>query len=240
MKKAKTLGVLGGMGPMATALFFAGIVRLTEAEFDQEHVPLLIDSNCLIPDRSTYLLGQGENPLAMLLESASRLEAWGADFLAMPCNTAHVFYDEINRRVNIPFINMIEETVACMDRMIPLPQKGNGRTIGLLATEGLCKSGLYDAAAGKYGIEVLKPSPDHQNIVSELIEKVKKGQMDFNSKAITGVVESLLGMGATVIVLGCTELSVLGAYMNINAEFIDPMEILTRSVIVFAGRKIKE
>lgn len=240
MKKGKTLGILGGMGPMATAIFFAGVVRLTEAEFDQGHIPSLIDSNCLIPDRSAYLLGRGENPLAMLLESASRLKAWGADFLAMPCNTAHVFYDEIQKQVNIPFINMIEETVAYVDGVTRPPKNCNSRAIGLLATEGLCKSGLYDTVAKKYGIEILKPNPSHQNTVSELIKRIKKGHMKFDTKAVASVVDSLQRMGAAAIVLGCTELSVVGAAMNIDSKFVDPMEILAKSVVVFAGKKVKE
>ncbi len=240
MNRGKTLGVLGGMGPLATALFFNEVVRSTEADYDQEHIPILLDNNCMIPDRSAYLLGQGTSPLTMLLESASRLEAWGADFLAMPCNTAHVFYDDIKKNVNIPFVNMIEETVSYMNETSLPAQNGNERTIGLLATEGLCKSGLYDKVAKRYGIEVLKPNSDHQKIVSELIKNIKKGKTDFDFGPIESVIESLLARGASVAVLGCTELSVVGDNLNSNLKFIDPMKILARSVIVFAGKKIKE
>src|SRR5699024_10166329 len=106
----KTLGILGGMGPLATVKLFEKIVSLTHANKDQEHIHTIIDSNINIPHRSRYILGNGDDPLNELIKSAKRLENAGADFLVMPCNTAHYFYDKIVAVMNIPFLNMIEET----------------------------------------------------------------------------------------------------------------------------------
>ena len=108
----KTIGIIGGMGPLATVDLFGKIVNLTDAKCDNDHIHILIDNNTYIPDRTSYILGDGKNPLDELVKSAKRLKDMGADFLVMPCNTAHYFYNDIINNVSIPFINMIEETAS--------------------------------------------------------------------------------------------------------------------------------
>jgi aspartate racemase len=108
---SKILGIIGGMGPLATVNLFNKIVINTDAQNDQEHIHMLVDNNINIPDRTAFLLGTGEDPTEELIKSAVRLEKAGADFLIMPCNTAHHFYEVIKEKINIDFLNMIEETV---------------------------------------------------------------------------------------------------------------------------------
>ena len=125
----KTVGIIGGMGPLATVDLFGKIVNLTDAKCDNDHIHILIDNNTYIPDRTSYILGDGENPIDELVKSAKRLKNMGADFLIMPCNTAHYFYNDIINNVSIPFINMIEETANYINNK-------NIKKVGLLSTTG--------------------------------------------------------------------------------------------------------
>ena len=167
---SKTLGIIGGMGPLATVKLFELIVLLTKANSDQEHIHILIDNNTLIPDRTNYILNKvGEDPRIQLIESAQNLEKIGADYLVMPCNTAHNFYEDIIEKTDIPFINMIEETA----KYVKYNHIGTTK-IGLLATQGTIEAKVYDKVFSKYGIEVMKPSKEFQKYVTELIYNIKE------------------------------------------------------------------
>ena len=125
----KTVGILGGMGPLATADLFRKIITHTRAETDQEHIPVLIDSNTAIPDRTAALLYGGADPMPEMIRSAKRLEAAGADVLVMPCNTAHGYLDRLARQVRIPFLNMIDLTCrASASRPAALRRRGTAST----------------------------------------------------------------------------------------------------------------
>ena len=140
-----TIGIVGGMGPLATCDLFRKIIEVTEAGSDQEHVRVVIDSNTEIPDRTAAILAGGKDPVPELRKSASHLVSIGADLLIMPCNTAHYFYDQVAPTVGVPFLHMIRETAACLKR------QGVG-TVGLLATDGTVQSGVYHAAFEEAGI----------------------------------------------------------------------------------------
>ena len=140
----KTIGIIGGMGPMATVDLMKKVILATDAREDQEHIPILVDNNTNIPDRTAAILGEGEDPLPELLKSADRLTAGGADFLIMGCNTAHYFLPLMMPNLRIPVINMIEETAAFCAR------EGYKR-VGLLASAGTCKSGIYQRALERAG-----------------------------------------------------------------------------------------
>ncbi|MGI6698097.1 MAG: aspartate/glutamate racemase family protein [Clostridia bacterium] len=157
---AKTIGVIGGMGPQATVDFFQKILDNTRVERDQDHIHVIIDNNPQIPDRTAFLLGKGESPLKSLVNSAVKLQLMGADLLAMPCNTAHYFYDEIVKFVDIPFINMIDEVAAG----IRAKNLGVNR-VGLLATKGVYSMGIYSRYLQKYGIEAVIPPEEGIEIV---------------------------------------------------------------------------
>ena len=131
----KTIGIIGGMGPLATVHLFERIVLRTKAEKDQEHIRVLIDSNTNIPDRTKAILGNGKSPVKELVNSAKILENGGADFLIMPCNTAHYFIEEIKKNISIPFINMIEESVK-----FTYDKYGKEAVVGIMATDGTIKT----------------------------------------------------------------------------------------------------
>ena len=147
----KIIGILGGMGPTATADLFNKIIISTKAACDQEHLHVIIDSNTDIPDRTAALLNGGEDPTEQLVLSARRLQSAGAELIAMPCNTAHGFYDAVCAAVDIPVLHMIKLTAQ------ELRREGVTRA-GLLATDGTVRTGIYDKCFEGSGIELLTPS----------------------------------------------------------------------------------
>ena len=171
----KIIGILGGMGPAATADLFSKIIVSTKAANDQEHLHVIIDSNTSIPDRTEALIHGGEDPTEQLTLSARRLAAAGAELIAMPCNTAHGFYDAVCAAVDIPVLHMIRLTAQ------ELLLKGI-KCAGLLATDGTVQSGIYERCFEGSGIELLTPSPAAQAAVMQLTyEGVKAGRRDFDT-----------------------------------------------------------
>ena len=137
MAKSKLLGILGGLGPMSTVYFYELLTALTDAKCDQEHIDMVISSRATTPDRTAYILGKSdENPLDVMIPEAKKLVAYGAEVIAIPCNTAHYFYDRLAAEIDIPILNIIAESVK------RLSEDGVKR-FGLLATEGTVKSGTY-------------------------------------------------------------------------------------------------
>ncbi|MFC7626353.1 aspartate/glutamate racemase family protein [Paraburkholderia humisilvae] len=149
------IGVLGGMGPRATADFFTKLIAATPAECEQDHLRVHIDSNPQVPDRSEAIAGRGESPGVALAAMAAGLEHAGADFLVMPCNTAHAFEPEIRAAVRVPFVSMIDEACAGCDHVFPSAQR-----FGLLATRGCIEARLYQNAFTRIGrTTVALPQP---------------------------------------------------------------------------------
>lgn len=230
----KTLGIIGGMGPLATNNLFNKIVTLTEAVCDQEHLNILIHNNPLIPDRTEYILNSGESPLEYLIETAKGLEASGADYLIMPCNTAHYFYNEIIKHINIPFLNMIAETAKYTE------ERYNIRRVGLLATEGTIKAKIYEDEFNPLSIEVVVPSEERQKSVSKLIYDIKGGKLDIDVDDFREVIKELKEKGVQTFILGCTELSTAYAIHRFKGNFIDPLELISVRAIEYSDKKIKQ
>lgn len=229
----KKLGILGGMGPLATAILFKKIIMLTDAKCDQEHIHILIDNNTSIPDRTSYIIGSGQDPRGELIMSAKRLEKMGADYLIMPCNTAHYFYKDIIKEINIPFLNMIEETAKFTISKYP-----NIKKIGLLATDGTCTSGIYDKYFENINVEVIKPSKNKQLHIMNLIYDIKKsGNQNLNLNGFFQAIADIKKQDVDIFILGCTELSSAYEFFNINEIFVDPLKIISLSAINFAGKK---
>ena len=152
MEKAKTLGILGGLGPMAGVYFYEKVTALTKASCDQEHINVILAGLADTPDRTDFILGKGTaDPTPRMIESARILERAGAEVIAMPCNTAHYFYAAVAGSVQIPMLNIIEET-------LKLVAAKGAHKIGLLATEGTIAAGTYPAAAEARGIECVAPT----------------------------------------------------------------------------------
>jgi aspartate racemase len=165
----KTVGVLGGMGPEATVAFFKRLISLTPAEKDQDHLSVLIVNNPKVPDRTMFLRGLGESPVPQLQELARSLERMGADFIAIPCNTAHAFWAEISSVVGIPVLNIIEETVSKIaGELLGDGEPATTPRIGILATEGTLDSQLYQTALSRRGLASVVPRGGTQQKVSQV------------------------------------------------------------------------
>ncbi len=231
----KVLGILGGMGPRPTIKIFKMIVDMTDASCDQENIHIIIDNNTKIPDRTSYLLDKAkENPLPALKESAKRLEVAGADLIIMPCNTAHYYYEDIKTSIDIPFLNMIEETAIWIKDKHP-----DLKNIGLLATDGTIRAEIYDGIFSNYGIGIIKPSKDHQSYIHELVYNIKENKNQKNLDGVYSTMRQMEAGGAEVFIAGCTEVSVALDKFNIEEDFIDPMEIIARKSIELLGGKLK-
>lgn len=230
----KTIGILGGMGPLATADLFQKIILNTEAHSDNDHIHILVDNNTEIPDRTNHILGEGKNPLPILIESALRLELLGAQLIIMPCNTAHYYYADIKHFLHVPFLNMIEETAKEIKIKSPVTER-----VGLLATSGTYASGIYDKIFQQYGLTVIKPDKDQQQVIMEIIYGVKSGMSDLDIDAFTKVLNRLKEQNIQTYVLGCTELPIAWQKFGLEESFIDPTVILAKSAIRAVGKKVK-
>lgn len=224
----KIIGIIGGMGPMATADLFRKIIELEHAPTDQEYSRICIDSNTNIPDRTAAILTGGKNPVPELVASAIRLEGMGADVLAMSCNTAHYFYDEISQYLHVPLINMLKETAA--------EAKRRGlKKVGLLATDGTIQSGVYEREFTAAGIEIVLPSPRGQELIMDVIYNViKAGKEPVISPELKHELDELCGRGAETLILGCTELPLLFVGRGCELPYIDPTTVLAQALVDFS------
>lgn len=230
----RKIGILGGMGPLATADIFKKIVLLTDANSDNEHIPILIDNNTLVPDRTEFIIGNGKNPAKYLVKSAINLELMGADVIIMPCNTAHYFYDEIVKYISIPFLNIIEETAKYI-----LKNYKYKKRIALLSSKGTYASLIYQNIFDKYKIDLVIPSKKNQKIIMELIYSIKKGNYNLNKNKYIDIVNEFLDNDIDLFILGCTELPIAFKLLDFNVNFIDPTTILALSAIEYVGKKTR-
>ena len=228
-----TLGILGGLGPMSSVYFYEMLTAHTRAIKDQQHLNIIISSRANTPDRTDYILGRSqESPLPAMIEEAQRLELAGAGIIAIPCNTAHCFYEGICDSVNIPILNIIRMTVEFC-RSLGL------RKVGLLATEGTVDSRAYENALKEANINCIIPKKEDQNTVSNIIyEQVKKGLAP-DIDAFLEVVDNLRKDGCERMILGCTELSLLKRNHLPGNDFIDSLEVLALSAIRLCGKEPK-
>ena len=227
--------MLGGLGPAATVHFMHRVVELTDAQRDQDHVDLLVWQHGSIPDRTAFLLGHGESPEPVLVADAVALERAGARFVAIPCNTAVVWVEQMRAAVSIEVLDTVAETVAAAQRAVP-----GLRRLGVLATDGTLLAGTYAAAAAAAGVELVVPDPDVQREVMSIIYDGVKAGMPVPRSRFDAVVEHLRGRGAEAVALGCTELSVLHGQLGIDdPAVVDSIDALARRVISRAGAPLR-
>ena len=223
----KIIGILGGMGPEATIDLFYKIIKLTPAKKDQDHLRIIIDNNPKIPDRTAAILGKGEDPLPALRETAQNLEKAGADFIIIPCNTAHYFLPSIQESVKIPILNMIEETAKETQQRIPQIKK-----VGLLASIGTYKTEIYHQQFKKYNIEVIYPNEKDKEEVMKAIYAVKAGDLSEEvKKNIISIAQKLIDKGAEAIIAGCTEIPLILKERDVSAPIIDPTQVLAKAAV---------
>ena len=165
--KMKTVGILGGMGPLATVDLFNKIILETDAHTESENINVVISSNTDIPDRTQYITKGGENPLEYIIEEAKKLQKIGADGIVMPCNTAHYFFDKIQQNIDIPLINMIEETA----KVIVKTNEIVIVKLDYLQQGGRMKEKVYNKTFKKYNLDVLEIPLELKLIVQDLIQE---------------------------------------------------------------------
>ncbi len=226
-----TLGIIGGMGPLATADLLYKIIQNTQAQKDCEHIPIVMDHNPKIPDRTQAILGNGTSPLPDLICAGKRLQKMGADLLLLPCNTCHHYYVPLRRALKAPLLHLVLE---CVREVV---RKGHS-CVGLLATQGTVACGIYQNLCAAHRITVLLPDQEEQRIVSQVIyEKVKAGQVG-EFQALLPILERLRACGAQSILLGCTELA-LAFGTALPDDCIDSNLVLARAAILRAGYALK-
>ena len=229
-KRSKTLGVLGGIGPMSTVYFYELLTSLTRAAADQEHLDIVISSRATTPDRTAYIVGASdENPLDAMIPDAKRLVAFGADLIAIPCNTAHYFYDRLAAAVDVPILNIIEESVRCL--------KAQGVTkFGLLATDGTVKSRTYQKYCEAAGIDCVVPDEAHQaRVMSIIYDQIKSG-LEPDMESFFDIAHDLREAGCERLILGCTELSLIKKNARLGDFYVDSLECLARATIHACGK----
>ncbi|MBP1912721.1 cysteate racemase [Thermococcus stetteri] len=223
----RIIGILGGMGPLATADLFRRIVEKTPAKRDQDHPRIIIYNNPKIPDRTTFILGRGEDPRPELIVSARKLEECGADFIIMPCNTAHYFAEDIRKAIRIPLVSMIDETAKVVKKM-------GLRKVGLLATDGTIKGLVYHRALMEHGIQIAVPNKKDQELVMKAIyEGVKAGNLELGRELLLKVAKKL-ERRADGIIAGCTEVSVALRQEDLSVPLIDPMDVIAERAVRLA------
>jgi len=228
MGKRKVIGVLGGMGPAATADFYQKIIRATPAKSDQDHLQVLIFSNPQVPDRTAAIRGEGPDPLPALVAGAQVLVRGGADLIAIPCVTAHYFYDALQRAISVPILHLVGETVTAV-----LTRHPGARRVGLLATTGTLQARLFDAFFEPRGLELLRPDPEDQAaVVMEAIYRVKaEGAHSALRQCIRGAAERLIKRGAEVVVAGCTEIPLLLQDGDLSVPVVDATLVLAEAAV---------
>ena len=199
-RPAKTLGVLGGMGPAACAEFLRILARDAPAHDDSQHPKIIMLSDPETPDRSDGLMGLGPDPLPVIRKNLLQLAQWGADVLAVPCNTAHYFIDRFREELPVPLIHIVEETVKAAKEL------SQGNCSWLLATDGTQKSLIYPSCAEKMRYHFLKPSPNQQERIQKCVRLVKAGDMKAAGETMNNVVRELWGERDVPVTMGCTEL----------------------------------
>jgi len=198
--KKQTLGIIGGVGPLATMFIGEMIVRRTKATKDQEHLHTIIDNDTNIPDRTAFILDQTkENPVPVIIDDARKLATIGANIIAIPCNTAHTFYDEIAEGSPVPVLHMIRETAKRAYNL-------GAKRVGILATTGTLTSRMYQSALEEYGLTPVVPDEQIKEKVMSIIYDFVKAGKDVSSEEWRPIEEAMLALNCDRIVLGCTEL----------------------------------
>lgn len=229
----KILGIIGGLGPMASVYFMELITRMTDAASDQEHMDILLHSHPATPDRTAYILDQTkESPVPAMAAAGLSLAKAGAGCIAIPCMTAHCFHKELTDRIPVPVIHALEEVARYL--------QGQGiRKAGLLATTGTIKANVFQEVLSRYGVETIAPSEEGQAGVMTLIyDQIKAGQpADLNLFKTAS--REVREKGAEVVILGCTELSLLKGEYPMEAGVLDVLDVLARAAVLACGYPVK-
>ena len=235
-EERKVLGILGGMGPLATVDLYKKIVLLTAADNDNAHIHTLIDSDTDIADRTAAILSGGKDPLPELLKARDNLIRAGAECLIMPCNTAHYYLEALREGCPVPFLSMLDSAAEAAAAAYP------GKTAVILATRGTLATGLYRRALEKAGVPFFEPSEEEKDVLMHLIYDIVKASrpLDEGTPLFREVLRSLKARGADYFLLGCTELPILAMEVPEEGPFIDATTELAKAAIRACGYEIEE
>jgi len=232
----KVIGILGGMGPEATLNCFEKIIRNTPAQSDPDHLPVIIINNPRVPDRIRAILENGPSPLPALIEGCSSLKKAGADFVIIPCVTAHYFLNELQENVELPIISIVDAVIEHIHNHHPQLKK-----IGLLATSVTIKSRIFQNSLTASGIETVVCSEKVQQRVIAAIHDIKSNRTSRSREAITHdltkVAGHLVERGAQGIIAACTEIPLALTQADVTVPYFDSLLILARAAICRAGRE---
>jgi aspartate racemase len=222
------LGILGGMGPMATVDFMAKVIRNTSATCDQEHLQMLVSSDTEIPDRTAALLDGGADPFPAMRNALRWLEAGGARFIAIPCNTAHYWHRSLQDETAVPILHIVDAVA----NQSATPGQMSG-PVGILATTGTVRAGIYQERLAHHGMTCRIPDGADQTLVMDAIRWVKAGDVASARSILSRQARNLLDAGCNHVVMACTEipLALAGSEIGLSARLIDPTEALARECI---------
>jgi aspartate racemase len=233
--KEKVIGILGGMGPEATLDCYSKIISSTPAKTDQEHLRVIIDSNPKVPDRTAAIIAEGESPVPILVAGCRSLQQAGADFIIIPCVSAHFFLDEILPEIALPILSVFDvvtETIISDHPQI--------KTVGLMGTTGTISGGLFQKCLAAEGIKTIVADNIYQSKVMEAIYDIKNSQPARSKTQIvsdlTAAADDLISKGARGIIAGCTEIPLALKQEHLSVPYFDALTILARAAIFKAGR----
>jgi len=227
----KRLGVLGGMGPAASAEFISRLIQQTPATCDQEHIPFVLWNEPRTPDRSTSMRAGNDDPLPYLKEGILSLKAVGCDYIVIPCNSAHYWYTELNE-LGVPIIHIVSSVITELDSLaIP------NQTIGVIGTQGTIEYGIYQQHLIKQGWKCIVPDTAEMDyFVQPAIDFIKAGNMVEANSLLVKVIDSLISRGAKAVVLGCTELPLAVRELELNGiPLVNSIDSLVKRAIFHAN-----
>lgn len=229
------LGIIGGMGPMATSMFFERIIKRTEAEKDQEHIDMIIFNHATMPDRTEAILsGNHQLFLDQIEKDLVQLETLGVSHIAIPCNTSHFFMDQMKRFTHVPIIDMVEETVKHIAHVY-----GQDTRVGILATNGTIFTQTYEKACERMGLTFVKPNEALQQAVMKIIYDIKS-DASFEASGLERIIMALLASeNCQCVILACTELSLVVIDPTLRKFCVDAMDVLVERAILYSGKTVK-
>ena len=233
------VGIVGGVGPEASNYFCNLLIKCKRASSDQENIPFIHFCNPKIPDRTDFIMGDGEDPTDEITKTCKILGDFGANFLVIPCNTAHYFLPEVQKNIQIPILDMTKLLVKrILDEYPPI------KKVGILATTGSISAGIYQKYFDLVGVETVIPSiEDQEKLVMGAIygkNGIKAGKKMYPKKKLIEVADKLIDQGAEVIILGCTEIPLVLKQRDFDIKLFDPMEISARVIVNHIEQKQKD
>lgn len=229
----KSFGIIGGLGPMATAYLLQLIVDMTDAKTDQEHIDAIIFNRPGVPDRTAYILDPSKpSPVPPMVDMAQKLENLGVCAIGTPCVTAHSFHEALQSSVNVPFIHMVQETAAYL-------KAAGCKKAGIMATSGTVHMGLFQKALTDAGLDYALPDTEMQQHVMSLIYDNVKAGIPADMDKFRAVSAALRAEGCDAVILGCTELSIIKRDNEIGPGYLDALEVLARAAILTCGKNVK-